>query len=505
MCYHCSGFKLNPYGNKSLQRIYTLHDRIMLLQLKVINYKQVPAENGVEVVFDEQGGSIGRGEDNALVLPDPEKFISRSHAQIEYVNGYYSLTNLGLSGTYVDDNNLSTNGQKIDLRDGIRVYIGEYEIAVSMVARSPDAASGLDGVFGDPGNEFKDFDSSGLIPSKPIVADDNYSFPSDLFGDAPDNQPQIERSEAIDHNSPLNENFVSPQVEINKAQHAEIPDNFSIDDFFNDDPLQPEEVQHEISPIDDLPNFEDELQSDPFSLTEKPSPKVQPPVTQIPQIPQRPPAPVDSRPVEVRRDPSPRKPPVSSFSDQDTQALLKVFFEAAGITDERVYQGRSPKKIMGLMGVMFRELVQGLMTVLRGRAEWKSQIRVSVTVIRPVENNPLKFSASTNDALNVLFSSNPSGYLKPVEAIQDGFDDIMKHQLAMNAGIQAALRELVKRFDPRQFENQFKDGLVFKKKAKCWDAFVESYPQTVRLALEDFFGDEFRRAYDEQIQKAVRR
>ena len=60
-------------------------------------------------------------------------------------------------------------------------------------------------------------------------------------------------------------------------------------------------------------------------------------------------------------------------------------------------------------------------------------------------------------------------------AIEEAFNDLMNHQLAMQAGIQASLTDLLKTFDPKIIEKQFEQGIVLQKKAKCWDRYEETY------------------------------
>ncbi|MFY9941356.1 MAG: type VI secretion system-associated FHA domain protein, partial [Desulfobacterales bacterium] len=79
--------------------------------------------------------------------------------------------------------------------------------------------------------------------------------------------------------------------------------------------------------------------------------------------------------------------------------------------------------------------------------------------------------------------------------------DIMNHQLAMTAGIQAAVIRLLERFDPHIFSKQNEEGVVFKRKAKSWDAYRQAYTEIASQALEDFFGEPFAQAYEEQIRK----
>ena len=80
--------------------------------------------------FGEAGGTIGRDPACTLVLPDPEKRISRRHALISCRAGRFSLRNQGsaipvlLNGTPVD------YGGEAALADGDRLEIGEFSLRV---------------------------------------------------------------------------------------------------------------------------------------------------------------------------------------------------------------------------------------------------------------------------------------------------------------------------------------------------------------------------------------
>jgi type VI secretion system FHA domain protein len=174
---------------------------------------------------------------------------------------------------------------------------------------------------------------------------------------------------------------------------------------------------------------------------------------------------------------------------------------AAGIEETGVYSGEECSELIRSIGSMLKELVDGLMTVLRGRSELKSQLRVSMTTLKPVENNPLKFSPNVEEALKSCLLNKHPGFIDAVDAIHEGFEDIKNHQLAITAGIQASLVSILKRFEPERFSEKFSEGLVLQKKAKCWDEYRQAYRQIVEEALEDFFGEVFVRAYEEQIDK----
>ena len=181
--------------------------------------------------------------------------------------------------------------------------------------------------------------------------------------------------------------------------------------------------------------------------------------------------------------------------------LLRVFFKAAGVEDISTLPVEKYPELMRTVGTLFRALIAGLMTILKGRSELKAQIRVPVTVLRPTENNPFKFSAGVDEALKLLLTENPSGFVDAVEAVREGYRDVMHHQLAITAGVQASLMNVLKRFDPRQFEKKYQEGIVIQKRAKCWDSYSQAYREIVKEALENFFGEAFALAYEDQLLK----
>lgn len=97
-----------------------------------------------------------------------------------------------------------------------------------------------------------------------------------------------------------------------------------------------------------------------------------------------------------------------------------------------------------------------------------------------------------------------------VRAVKEGFDDIKAHQLAVMAGVQAALLNLLRRFDPQALETRLGQQSMLdnimpsKRKARYWEVFTLLYNEIAKEAEDDFqelFGREFARAYQEQINR----
>lgn len=198
-----------------------------------------------------------------------------------------------------------------------------------------------------------------------------------------------------------------------------------------------------------------------------------------------------------------RNTPVQNSVDM---TLIKAIgFENQNLVDEEITQ------INQLTGEVVREMVSGLMQVLGSRSSIKNEFRMNVTTIQPVENNPLKFSANVDDALENMFIKQGNAYKKPVDAVREGFNGIAEHQVAILAGIRAAFKGVIERFDPAlleaRFEKHNKGGLIpGSQKAKNWDLYLEYYNELagdIDNSFQYLFGDDFVQAYEDQLQKLV--
>ncbi len=77
------------------------------------------------------------------------------------------------------------------------------------------------------------------------------------------------------------------------------------------------------------------------------------------------------------------------------------------------------------------------------------------TMIQPVQNNPLKFAPNVDEAMLLLLRRDNQAFMAPDRAVADSFEDLKAHQLAVMAGVQAAIRHLLARFEPAALEARF--------------------------------------------------
>jgi type VI secretion system FHA domain protein len=190
---------------------------------------------------------------------------------------------------------------------------------------------------------------------------------------------------------------------------------------------------------------------------------------------------------------------------QDNAGLVALFKEA-GIDEEAL----TPELARDL-GRVFRIVVSGVMDVLKARQQTKDQFGLGMTTFKRVDNNPLKFSADVEDALQRLFGKRTNTtYLGPVAAFEDAFEDMRNHQIAMLVGVRVAFEAMLSEFDPdhlqEQFDRQIKKGALVSMPARLryWELYRDWIRDMVRDAdtsFRELFGDEFARAYEEQLTK----
>ena len=90
---------------------------------------RVIGDNGVEQVVEVGEGrlQIGRGRDNDIVLPDPQKGVSRTHAEMRFENGRYVIADLqSQNGTWI-------NGRRVERGEvpmGAEIAIGAYRLTL---------------------------------------------------------------------------------------------------------------------------------------------------------------------------------------------------------------------------------------------------------------------------------------------------------------------------------------------------------------------------------------
>ena len=439
----------------------------MFLTFEVIsaNASQLGAHR--RKVFTVDGGRIGRSPENDMVLAGVG--VHRHHATVRFINGVFFVEGVGTNGIAINDpDRVLPRNEPYPLKTGDKVFIDEYEVAVTASATMP-AEPTARAPAREPVRPVAE--STGPGARAPLVGTSAESAEdldplSKLTGGAA-LQPRAQRpvESSWNHSSSLQDHFTPPAVPPPAASGNAIPENWDRTSF-DRSKLQP----------------------------------VAPPPVQPPRAPAMPAAGARS-PVADRAVPQAPASRASATTSTGSSFDWDAFLRAAGVDAARV-----PPETAAILGNILRGVVQGLIEVLRARSEIKTEFRMPVTQVKVSENNPLKFAANAEDALGNLLGRRNPAYLPPQEAFEDALNDVRFHQVAMLAGVRAGFENLMSRFDPAQlqetFDRQGKRGGLFSGKGNYWERYAERYQEMTADRDETFrrlFGEEFARAYEQQL------
>lgn len=457
----------------------------MALKLRVISDHYKVLGKRSSRLFGVTGGRIGRAQDNDWVLPDPDRYVSSHHCKISFRAGKWVLEDTSTNGVFINgsDTPASVEGP-YSLQDGDRLRLGDYELLVSIDDRndfSPDESGQMPipkrvrnvpktTVIEDLGEELDITDllsESSIQPAPPLPA------PAPAKAAATSEPFDLGKALGLDPEPPMPTTVRKP-ARSGFASLLDAPVEAS----------SQANVTQARKPADDW-----QMQTRPYdrkTLTALTSPAAL--------------ARTDKSEPERPRRAS------ESISLSDSASGVEAFCRGAGIDPSNLPLD-AQNALLTMAGQMMREVVLGLMEALKGRSDLKSRLRLTQTTIQPSENNPLKFSASVDEALMKLLDPHGSRYLGAVEAIRSSFADLRTHQIALTAAIQAATDELMNRIEPGDLQERFDRGLKrgallgAANKIKYWDLYIEYYQalnQRNEQGLPVIFAEELARTYAER-------
>jgi type VI secretion system protein ImpI len=422
----------------------------MTLRLSIENVDRLPDGGPIRIEVKGRGLDLGRDSHLDWTLPDPSRSVSGKHCEIRYRDGGYWLHDVSTNGTFINGAEYRLDAPH-QLRNGDRLNIGPYIIAVAVEdgrkSRSSAAAAGaaLD---------------AGL---------------ANVWG-------PVGEAAAPD---------VGAKRQTAQSRNA-APDFLDFASFLEAPRLAPEAPADAGRPEDD------------WLTAAKP---VSPP--SLDQVALEPRIPAPTRPAIVDPAPSrplPREPQPDSAVTLD---VLDRIARAAGVPPG-VFTSRNPNELAEEIGAVLRMTAENLGQMLASRAESKTLMRSSSrTMIRAVENNPLKFASSPADALGIMFGPPTRNYLDARATIERSFGDLKTHQILTYSATQNALDALFEDLAPDRIDHSVEPehglgALMSSRKAKLWDIYVERWRAKTKRAdgrLLEAFIALFAQAYDKLQDK----
>jgi type VI secretion system protein ImpI len=505
----------------------------MTLTLTIENVANLPDGGPLSVtVSGKRGIDIGRDSHLDWTLPDPTRYISGKHCEVRYKDGGYWLYDVSTNGTMLYGNDSRLNGPHL-LRNGDRLVIGHYIVVAAVDGEGVPA----------PAPAFK-------------AQPGNYD---NLWTPTEDAAPPVDRSQVMSPReapAPLRPDFLDWAAEVPQTFEGATPRIAS--HFDVDLPAgPPQSAPPPVSPPADAGLPPADLD---WAFGERKQEPAPPPPPAVPN-PRRPPvwvsepdgpwggdghaappssalapaaptageapapgSPAPTAPGMLPADSplppaaviqpaavSAASPPAAAQAAPPPAAqtmppadFMRRLAHAAGVP-EQVFTQQSPDQIADQLGAAMRLLVENVRQLLNARLEAKRLARsANQTMIQALDNNPLKFSPSAEDAMRIMFGPPTRSYLSASRAIEQSFGDLKSHQLQTYAAMQQALRMLIDDLDPQAIDRETEAdrgiaAMVGSRKARLWEAYVARWQAKTRRqegGIVDVFMQYFAECYD---------
>ncbi|OUS09640.1 hypothetical protein A9Q89_12790 [Gammaproteobacteria bacterium 53_120_T64] len=459
-----------------------------------------------QVISLGDGDGIGRSASNALILADEQRVISSRHALVKQKDSTWLLIDQSTNGTFYNElpEAIGKNNSQA-LSSGDLVKIGDYQFSIgfSQPSTLPDGlehASFLDNVDAPANIPAPTLDAPIAIALAPPMP------PAAIAQTLPDTPQAIDQPDDFDQWLSPTTGTAAPQpwasshtdgLSSGKALHND--GQFSSGEEINPDPLAALEADT-ASWSDTATSSDNDNQWWQSELDNVPAHQQAMPAVNI-AVPE----PASPAPQALTPAPAERPAEITAVTPEST-----ALAELLGL---RNLSAQQQANLAPTSAAIIQQTTKHLLSLLQSRASIKNELRTSRTMIQTTENNPLKFSASSADALQALFASTSDSFLPAEQAVKESFEDIADHQIAMLFAMKAAFNEMLGNFHPTKLEATFNTsgkGLLASLKPRQWENYGALYQELQNdpeTSYNQLFGEAFAQAYEAKLLdlKASRR
>ncbi len=465
----------------------------MAIKLRVISDQFRDLGENRSRVFGVNGGTVGRAPDNDWILPDARRVISAHHFQVQFHGGRYWLIDTSTNGVFVNDADeaASVTG-RVELRDGDRLRMGDYDILISVDNRidflpvNGEEQSSEKHIDAGIGHKL-DLDSL-FTPRDPS---ESGSLPvSNAFGMRLDSQARASLLETLQRSVDTLGESSMDHVRTGRFESV---------------------VPHSITPSAAPPDAAAPAEEPP-----PPPPKKFPPPTpgspewalKTRQIPREELEDVLSR-RKTRVEALERAVPFHQQAGTwaDLRSSVQAFCRGAGIEPASL-SAEAQAMLPLVAGQLLREAVVGLNDIARARSTGPLGAAIAALPVSPGQNsNPLRSSTSIEQALQRLLESQGRLFGGPVDALRDMLQETRDHEAAVAAALRVGLDAMLGQLSPASVADQFEQGRARQlapgqdPRPKYW----EHYSEFFRLLTQQTGNEDLPRSFTQAFEREYAR
>jgi type VI secretion system protein len=441
----------------------------MAIKLRVISEHFRELGENRSRVFGVNGGTVGRAPGNDWVLPDPRRVVSGHHFEVQFHGGKYWLVDTSTNGVFVNDaEDPAADTGRIELHDGDRLRVGDYDILVSVDNRIDFLPSA-----GDEHSAAKHLDS-----------DIGHSLDLDSMF--------TPRDGGESGSLPVGNAF---GVRLNSEARANLLETLqrSVETLGESsfDPTRTGRFDSVVPGADPVDGGESTPSPPPNRKPAAPASDSQDWALSTRQIPREELEDALARRktrVEARERSIPFHQQASTWTD--LRSAVQAFCRGAGI-DPTTLSPEAQAMLPLVAGQLLRETVVGINDILRARTAGAAGAAVSAVPVAPGNSsNPLRSSTSVEQALQRLFESHGRLFAGPVDSLRDVLQETRDHETAIAAGMKAGLDAVLGQLSPANVADQFEQGRARQlapgqdPRPKYWEHYSEFYRLLTQQATD---------------------
>jgi len=425
----------------------------------VKNGKSVPAKRNFH--FEEEGGSIGRNEDNDWVLNDPNSYISGLHASILCKHGSYFIRDESTNGTFLKNPYKKLpKGHPVKITASDVFIIGDHELQARfsnneytqddlIQSISPDQTS-IDNII--PNDDFLFDSKASSFDTMSSSAPDEMDVMSILEESTPPASP--EHSNAFETES----SFIDVVLEDKKEEV-----NLDINSFFST-PAEPIE-EAMITPNEEV--FEEHLSMPSYV---QPEPEVN----------------------------TVKKPQAVVHGLEGSVSILeaKLGIQISGLKQE------DRDALMAELGDIIVNTLDALQNATQIKEKVQHDLHLSTNHLDVNDNNPVKLGAAATKLLQDKDKSTMLGMMSVSEGIKTSFNELDAHNVALHSASKNIMNIAAAKFSPVNLEYRFESSGalrgVLPRQQLLWKAYSDMFDNLNERPEEgvEMMRDDFKKEYE---------
>jgi type VI secretion system protein ImpI len=410
----------------------------MKLVLDIVkNGKNIPAKRNFH--FEDEGGSIGRTEDNDWILTDQNSYISGVHAHIICKHGSYFIKDESTNGTFLKNPYKKLQkGHPVRINASDVFIIGDHELQARYTNNdysSNDIISSFEETQ-QSHNIIGDFEETNMTDN--IIPNDDFLFSSgsDSFISASNenNDDVISMIDDVSSSQSTNDNLSFTEAEIDTT------DDINISDFVN--VINPEIIEEVVQIQEEV--FTEHINAPSYAQAKVKTTHINKTTTQI---------------------------------DAGLATSIAILEAKLGITINNLEQ-KERDILMAEIGDIINNTLDSLKNSLQLKDKTKQDLQLSTSHL-DIDNNPIKLGSAAAKLLQNNEQSTNHGMMNLLESIIKSFHEIDTHCIALHSSSKNVVNIAISKFSPKNLEYRFesKGALrgVLPKQQLYWKAYSEMF------------------------------